>query len=492
MNESQSQSLYELIAENCVDGELPRDFSLPKKTAKGELVFADGAMDGISVYHMGAEALDDEDHEEMVKLIHLISDGKTAAADRALANFAGKHSAISIIEHWQTYVIENRDRLNAANVYQYSVNKLLNSPEANEVKYGMISLELLTLQDERVRDAVRTVGLSDEFTLFSIFIMQKWENGNDEIFRLAKHVHGWGLVHAVERLEASTQEISDWLLHEGVNNSVMPEYSALICFEKADVRGRLQKMLSHEEFADIGVILVSMLFEGPRVGISAVGDSVLEAYLEHVQSQTLDFSDYQRVLTFLRYGVQNDNHTLQEQCVNLLHSEECHRLIMQEVQRGEGLELAAFLGLEYQKTLLECMGRQFDENYHKVSYLMKDAAYVDPAIELFAARLPLQQMQTGPADEMGLGQEFADYRKLITIVQELKDKPGKGEQLLQTALRAPVVNNRNMALTVLESWIEILGKSLQEISPALYKVLLEAKDREMVDKVRERMEELTG
>lgn len=491
-NESQSQSLYEYIAENCVEGELPRDFSLPKKKEKGKIQFADGAMDGIAMYHMGVERPDSKTQDEMISLLKLISDGKTAAADRALAVFAEKHTAISVIDYWQEYVVQNREKLNTTNLYHYSVNKLLNSSEINEIKYGMISLELFTLQDERIKEAVRTVGLSDEFTLFSIFIMQKWNNANEEIFRLAKHVHGWGLIHAIDRLEASTQEISDWLLHEGVNNSILPEYSALTCYEKADVRGRLQKVLSHEEFADIGNILVSMLVEGPFEGITDVGDDVLEVYLGHMQSQMLDFSDYKRVLAFLRYGSEHGNHTLQEQCEILLRSEECRKLVVQELQQGDGLELAVFLGVEYQKPLLDCLKRQFNENYHKVSYLMKEESYTDKAIELFSANLPLKQMQTGPADEMGLGQEFADYRKLITIVQELKDKPGKGEQLLQTALRAPVINNRSMALTVLESWVEILGKPLQEIAPTLYAVLLEARDEEMVEKVRERMEKLIG
>lgn len=490
-SKKEAQSLYECIVENCVNGELPENFSLPKKVEKGMLPFVDGAMDGITVYHMGAGSLEGEDRNEMAALIHLISDGKTTEADRALSDFAKKHSAISVIDDWQSYVIENRDNLNAANVYRYSVNKLLHSSEVNEVKYGMISLELYTLQDEKVKDAIRTLGLSDEFTLFSIFIMLKWESANDEIFQLAKHVHGWGRIHAIDRLKPSTREISNWLLHEGVNNNILPEYSALTCFEKADVRGRLQKDLSHEEFADIGNILVSMLSEGPCQGISAVGDGVLEEYMQLAKRQTLDFSDCQRVLAFFRYGTENDNSTLQEQCEKLLHSEECRKLVMQELQRGEGLDLAVFLGVEYQEPLFHCLERQFDEHYHKASYLMKEESYTDRVIELFAANLPLLQMQTGPADEMGLGKEFADYRKLITIVQELKNKPGKGEQLLQTALRAPVINNRNMALTVLESWVEVLGKPLQETFPALYEVLLEAKDQEMVADIKKRMENLT-
>lgn len=489
--ESQPQSLYEYIAENCVEGELPIDFSLPQKTEKGKIQFADGAADGIAMYHMRAEMPDSEALDEMASLIDLISDGKMTAADEALTDFVEKHTALSVIDPWQEYVIKNRERLQANNLYRYSVDKLLNSSKINEVKYGMIMLELFTLQDESVKDAVRTVGLSDEFTLFSVFIMRKWENANDEIFRLAKHVHGWGRIHAIERLEASTQEISDWLLHEGTKNLILPVYSALSCFEKADVRGRLQKTLSRKEFVDIGNILVCMLDEGACEGISVVGDGILETYLEHVQSQNLDFSDYRRIFAFFDYGSENDNHILREKCEKLLHSEECRRLVDQALQQGEGLELASLLGMDYQKPLLDCLERQFDEHYHKVFYLMNEESCVDQAIELFARKLPLQQMQTGPANEMGLGKEYADYRKLIMIVQQLGDKPGKGEQLLQTALRAPVINNRNMALTVLEAWVETVGRPFKEISPALYDVLLEVKSQEMVETVRARMEKLT-
>ena len=492
MNEFRPQSLYQYIAENCVEGELPIDFSLPQKTEKGKIRFADGAMDGIAMYHMGAETLDSEALNEMAALIDLISDGKMAAADEVLADFVEKHTALSVIDPWQEYVINNRERLQANNLYHYGVDKLLTSSKINEVKYGMILLELFILRDEKVKDAVRTVGLSDEFTLFSVFIMRKWENANEEIFRLAKHVHGWGRIHAIERLEASTQEISDWLLHEGTKNLVLPTYSALSCFEKADVPGRLQKTLSHEEFVDIGNILVYMLDEGACEGISAVGDDVLETYLEHAQSRILDFSDYRRILAFFDYGSEKDNHTLREKCEKLLHTEECRRLVDQALQHGEGLELASLLGVDYRKPLFDCLERQFDENYQKVSYLMREESCVDQAIELFARKLPLWQMQTGPADEMGLGKEYDDYRKLVMIVQELGDKPGKGEQLLRTALQAPVINNRNMALTVLESWVEMIGRPFKEISPALYDVLLEVKNQEMVETVRERMEKLIG
>ena len=47
---------------------------------------------------------------------------------------------------------------------------------------------------------------------------------------LATHVHGWGRVHLVERLESTNNaEIKEWLLRDGYKNSVMYEYLAYPC-----------------------------------------------------------------------------------------------------------------------------------------------------------------------------------------------------------------------------------------------------------------------
>ncbi len=45
---SEKKSLFEVIKENLVNGELPDDFSLPREEAgEGELKWEDGAMDGV-------------------------------------------------------------------------------------------------------------------------------------------------------------------------------------------------------------------------------------------------------------------------------------------------------------------------------------------------------------------------------------------------------------------------------------------------------------
>ena len=54
---SENKSIYEYIRGNLVNGELPPDFSLPKEKQPDKVTFADGAQDGIAVYHMDVQRL---------------------------------------------------------------------------------------------------------------------------------------------------------------------------------------------------------------------------------------------------------------------------------------------------------------------------------------------------------------------------------------------------------------------------------------------------
>ncbi len=290
-------SIYEYIKMHVVNNELPGDFSLPTEPVEGKLRFADGALDGMTMYHMMGTELDEKEQEKMHEIIRLISDGEKVRADEALGEFAKKHRALTVIDDFENAIRENRQNLSAANLYRYAVRLITGSEDRECVKYGLEILELFSLKDEEVKDIVRTLGLSDEFTLFAIYIMLQWDNANEEIFSLAQKVRGWGRIHAVEKLQPETEEIRRWLLNEGINNQVLPDYSALTCYEKAGVATLLKNEISQEEFQSIGRILKAMLVEGPVPGISAVEnrEEVLEEYLQWVDKYELTDSDYETI-----------------------------------------------------------------------------------------------------------------------------------------------------------------------------------------------------
>ena len=263
--------LIELIENNLLNGELPDSFSLPKDDDPNKVKWADGAFDGVSMYHMGRPEITDE-HMKIVADAFSNVDDPDMAISKMKELFA-EVSPLGSIDHIQRYIMNNTESIDAEKAYQLAVECLLSS-DIDTVKLGMMITELFNEPDDRIKHIIRTLGLSDEFTVFTVFNMTNWSDGNQEIFELAKKVHGWGRIHAVERLSPDTQEIKDWLLSEGINNTVLKEYSALEVYEKTDIAELLRTdNISDTQTDNIAKVLDSMLCEGPVMGISALDEN---------------------------------------------------------------------------------------------------------------------------------------------------------------------------------------------------------------------------
>ena len=66
--------------------------------------------------------------------------------------------------------------------------------------------------------------------------------------------------------------------------------------------------------------------------------------------------------------------------------------------------------------------------------------------------LPLDQIGTGPGDELGMGPNFQPHQALDWVLQDLRRFPGHGWRLIKAGLSSPVVRNRNMAINALSAW----------------------------------------
>lgn len=280
--------IFEIIADRLRQTEfkdddiisLGKDFSLPSDE-KG-LRYVDGAKDGICAYHMGAAEIIKKDIEEINTVITLANTGDYDQADSVLEKLCERIRVINFIDELQDCILDRKDEI-GDKFYIYSLHLMTQSANIECVKAGMMIQELFT-QSEEIKGMVRTLGLSDEFTLYSVFIMRNWENGNTEIMNIAKSVNGWGKVHAVHYIEPDTEEIKYWLLTGAVSNDVMPAYSGWDCYKKADVEAILKKdSLTYEELEGVLSIVDAILDEGPVLGISNIENpkEILSAVLNH-------------------------------------------------------------------------------------------------------------------------------------------------------------------------------------------------------------------
>lgn len=320
------KSLYNVIKENIKDGRLPEDFSLPKEKFNDKVAFADGAMDGIMIYHMGRGEISDEDMKICEDALRAITDGNISECIEKLTVFLTKHSAIKAIDNIQRLMLDCKEWINYSNLYNFAVHSMIESDRSELIKFGMLTVEMFDEPSDEIKDFIRTLSLSDEFTIFGVFNMMSWENGNDEIFQIAQKVSGWGRIHAIERLEPSTQEIKDWLLFEGKENHVVNDYTALTIYEKSEVRERVKAPISEKELEAIIDLTGYMICEGPVTGISGIDDA--EEYFSDLLDRCSEHQLTLKICTLIDDIIKKgDFQNIEDRCRAVLLSDAARELI---------------------------------------------------------------------------------------------------------------------------------------------------------------------
>ena len=148
-----NKSIYDIIKEALVDGKLPEDFELPKLHAEDEVIFADGALDGIMMYHMQPSEISDEDRELMIEAIKNASDHEFEIAEGLFHQLAKDNRALSIAQTLQDYIYdEHREELQPGNLYEFAIGLIELSTNIECVKYGLLILDTLIIQNEELKN----------------------------------------------------------------------------------------------------------------------------------------------------------------------------------------------------------------------------------------------------------------------------------------------------------------------------------------------------
>lgn len=486
-------SIYEYIAGAVVEGALPDDFNLDEfEQERGQIRMADGAWDGIAIYHMASPDLPGDIDERIGNVVDLASAGAYERADEACSSLVDEFRAIAIIDQVEGYVHAHAREIDAEALFHYAMRTLLLSRDVELLKIGFELLEVFGEPDDEVKDVARLLGLSDEFAIFAVFNMMDWHDGNQEVFELAKKVRGWGRIHAIAKLEPETAEIRDWLFFEGVDNEVVPAYSALECYEKSGFASRMKQPLNAREFTAAGTIVDTLLDEGPVPGISALDDSqgALQAYIGHAAQHDLDLDDLYTVFHIRAYADHEGFGKTAQDCDGLLGLPASRAKVEEAVARGEAISLADYLGIPYCEALLAAMQADFDGQYTRIGWLLDDDSYVDRALDLVREKVPLDSMEEGPRDEIGFGFDYDLNIKLDFVLQSLREHLLAGEDIVSKALMSPTVRNRAMAHRVLKSWVYTVGIPLGDLSSELYERLKAAYEAEPRDDLKQSMRPL--
>lgn len=262
---------------------MPEDFVLRPRLSDGRQ-FADGAIDGTIRYYMGRA--DNTDIEMLTQALKLASQDKFEDAGNALMTyFAQGIVMLPVMDKVQEWIYAHSGELSPENLGRFAMTFLMQSSDVESVKFALTILEVIDNEPtDELRELVSTLAACEELTLFCLFVLGGYEDANDIYFALAKKLHGWGRIHAVSMLKPANEEMRDWLLREGWQNNVMPEYSAITIIKRVKLADMLQNVDAGklDELANqAGNLIGYALQEEPLAGLSAYkrAGEVLHGYL---------------------------------------------------------------------------------------------------------------------------------------------------------------------------------------------------------------------
>ena len=474
-------SIYELIKNSIqANGELPEDFKLPPKDPNG-VPWADGALDGVYIYHL---VENEEDIEPLKNIVFQISEGKFEEAQNNLENL--DFFMISRRDPLLNWIIQEQKQINIDNLCEFAISQLSTSKNIEVIKFCLCVLEIIKLETEKdTIEKVKILALSDEFTLYCLNILKNLKNSNEEIFEIAKKVKGWGRIYSVKYLKVTNDEIKEWILEEGCHNYIIPAYTAYTCAKKINLVEILNEdKVSNKKFNDISYLMNALLDEEAITGISNLEDRelLIERYLEKAKTLASTEEDYYAVITLKEYIKNNKeiNNELIKICDEILNSENTRNNVKELLKEGYGYNIAKYLGIDIDKYILEYL----QDNPLKNPYIVfniSERENMKKLVSLIEKKLTLEKLEGAPTDKFySKNEKNKEYIFLDTIIKKLgnlgrterkfvvsvypveptasMDEPenfiGIGENLIICALNSPYVDIRYGAVNTLESWKE--------------------------------------
>ena len=479
--ETKDLSIYELIKTSIqANGELPEDFKLPPKDPNG-VPWADGALDGVYIYHT---VVNEEDIEPLKNIIFQISEGKFEEAQNNLENL--DFFMISRRDPLLNWIIKEQKQINIDNLCEFAISQLSTSKNIEVIKFCLCVLEIIKLETEKdTIEKVKILALSDEFTLYCLNILKNLKNSNEEIFEIAKKVKGWGRIYSVKYLKVTNDEIKEWILEEGCHNYIIPAYTAYTCAKKINLVEILNEdKISSKKFNDISYLMNALLDEEAITGISNLEDRelLIERYLEKAKTLASAEEDYYAIITLKEYIKNNKeiNNELIKICDEILNSEKTRNIVKELLKEGYGYNIAKYLGIDIDKYILEYL----QDNPLKNPYIVfniSERENMEKLVSLIEKKLTLEKLEGAPTDKFySKNEKNKEYIFLDTIIKKLgnfgrnegkfvvsvypvdptasMDEPenyiGIGENLIICALNSPYVDIRYSAVNTLESWKE--------------------------------------
>ena len=341
---------------------------------------------------------------------------------------------------------------------------------------------------EKYKELLFTLGLHEEFTSYVIFALKNGTiQANNQVWRLAQVLNGWGKISAVEQLEAPTPEIKQWLLTEGCENSVSNEILAYTCALNGELDVALyEETISKELYDGAGLLIQALLDESAPQGIEeySYASAVLSRFIYHTATHCKSLEDFYPVMKigeFLnadaevweeRFNEQWKKHeynSIREAIQPFIDDPKWPRLAMDALQQDnnfKALEIARFYRLDVTQNLFDLLEKSPTNSELYLAIMdTNNRRHIEDICAFAEVHLSLSSL----TDD--------EQECLQSIVQDLYEHEGVGLPLIQAALKSDNGNLQYHALNVLNEWSPSFSQ-LATTREMIKNIAMKTKDKE--------------
>lgn len=385
-------------------------------------------------------------------------------------------------------------------IQQEAIWLLENACHREILKFALLVLGFTDC--DSYKEKLIKIAMHEEFTAYCLFAIKNGtSNANTSIWQIAKSVHGWGKLVAIDLLDANTPEIKQWILTKGFDtkgpvNGIFEEELALQCA----IKGKLDIALFEDEISreiyEGAKNIIGRLIDGNSIGRIdeyPYTGAILSRFIYHSEKHCVSLDDFYILLQINDY-IDEDNETweerfeenwkphernfIQEQLPNFLLNQKWANLAEQSLQQNfdsKALAIAKFYKLDVISDLFSYL-----EKYPTTSDI-----YL--AIVETAGRENIVKLCNFAEEKLPLLLESQEGCHCIQIiVQSLYNYEGIGLPLLKACLDFEDVGPY-YALTVLHNWSKDSWESL-EIEKRLKEIVETTEDEEDRELAKELLE----
>lgn len=502
------ESIYDYINRSIKEnGTLEANFNLDKYTGYqiNEIKFALGTLDGIMFFHSKIET-DKEQLEFFKNEVKTLREDSIEVTANNINEYYKNNDKIylSTVDGLSDWIIENSNNIDNGLLFKFGIYLVLSSVNIEAVKIGISMIRLFDFSDnEKVIELLEKLALCDEFTLYVNMALKGIPNVNNIRFMLVKKVWGWGKIYLVNSLENDDESINEWLITNGCDNEIGLGYLAYEVAKKINLLKVLKRTkLSNEEFKGICNIMEGLIEEEPFKGISYYENyiEIFQAFLDHFEKH-IDNVDYYNIpimiskYIFSKSRKSQQDIAISKKIVELLDSDDAYNTLKKEIREGRKIRnVIDILKYNSKIKLDDEIFEKFKENpvekYYCLEYLLRNDEYFDRSLRVLSDAIRFQEYYAEPKAIMGLFDEYSN--SLSFIIQILKEYPCKGNEFVVAGLKSKTMQPRDAALNTIREWVNRTSIKIEDFPGEIYMALLELKEKEIIKKHKEIINELLG